>query len=394
MKIDLLSPEFIENPYPTYTKLREQAPVFSLESGSWLITRHSDVDFLLKDSLLNKDVPSVINRAYGRDMGDEPFFRINNIFWASMASDRRKIIVKALNTNKINEIRGRVKKSAEQLVDKWIECGNADLKTVFAYPFPVLVICNILSIELDNELDFLYEAKLISRAIEPSPLSSEELEITNAASLRLSNFFAKICQQRRDQPGEDVISQLLLGEEGGERLAEDEIIANLIILFVAGYGTTANSLCIILRLLFLYPEQRALLLNKPELLPRAVEEGLRFSPSAPITFRSAITSFELHGVQIAVGDNIYLALDSANHDPDAFVDPDRFWIERPPTDKRSLAFGQGKHFCLGARLVSLALEVALETLIERLPDLNIDTDQLKWEKTWVFKGLESLPASW
>jgi cytochrome P450 len=99
-------------------------------------------------------------------------------------------------------------------------------------------------------------------------------------------------------------------------------------------------------------------------------------------------------VQIAAGDSIYLALDSANHDPDAFVEPDRFWIERPPTDKKSLAFGQGKHFCLGARLGSLALEVALETLLERLPDLNIDTDQLKWEKTWVFKGLESLPATW
>jgi hypothetical protein len=167
------------------------------------------------------------------------------------------------------------------------------------------------------------------------------------------------------------------------------------ILFVAGYGTTANALCNTLRLLFLYPEQRELLIAKPELLSCAVEEGIRFSTSAPITFRTTTEPLELHGIQIAVGDTVYLSIDSANHDQDVFVEPDRFWIERPPTVKKSLTFGHGNHYCMGAKLGTLVLEVAIETLFRRLPNLTIDNvDQLKWEQTWVFKGLESLPARW
>lgn len=192
-----------------------------------------------------------------------------------------------------------------------------------------------------------------------------------------------------------MVSQLLAAEEEGARLGEDEIIANLIILFVAGYGTTANALCNTLRLLFLHPEQRELLIAKPELLPCAVEEGLRFSSSAPFTFRTVMESLELHGVQIAAGDAVYLSLDSSNHDPDVFEEPDRFWIERPPTVKKPLTFGQGNHYCLGVKLGAIEVEVAVETLFRRLPNLTVDNiDQLKWGPTWVFKGLESLPDRW
>ncbi len=395
MQLDLQSPEFIANPYPTYARLREQAPVYLIEPGAWLVTRYQDAEFLLKSPFLDKDVPSVFDQRYGRDMNDEPVYRIHNNFWVSMGLlGRRKLIVKALNAGKTSEIRVLVQKSAEQLVDKWIGSGQADLMTVFAYPLPVQVTCNMLNIELQQGLDFLAETKLMARTAEPNPLTAEELDIANAAALRLEAFFREVCQQRRKQPGDDLVSQLLAAEEDGERLSEDEIISNLIILFVAGYGTTANALCNTLRLLFLYPEQRELLIAKPELLSSAVEESLRFSSSAPITARTAIESFEFNGVQIAPGDTVYIALDSANHDPEVFDEPDRFWIERPAL-KKSLAFGHGSHYCLGAKLGAIELEVALETLFRRLPNLTIDNvDQLKWEPTWVLRGLESLPARW
>jgi cytochrome P450 len=395
MKLDLQSPEFIANPYPVYVRLREQPLVYLLSPGVWLITRYHDVEHLLKSPLLNKNVPAMYVQQYGRDMSDESVYRIHNNFWVSMGSPRRKLVVKALNARKTNEVRAVVQKSAEQLVDKWIGYGQADLMTVFAYPLPVQVICNMLNIELEQSLDFLEETKLMAKFAEPNPLTAVELVEANAAALRLEGFFREICQQRRKQSGIDLVSQLLVAEEEGERLSEDEIIANLIMLFVAGYGTTANALCNTLRLLFLYPDQRELLIAKPELLPNAVEEGLRFSSSAPFTFRTAMEAFELHGVQITAGDAVYLALDSANHDPEVFVDPDRFWIERPSAVKKSLTFGQGSHYCLGAKLGAIEVEVALETLFRRLPNLTIDNiDQLKWEPTWVFKGLESLPARW
>lgn len=395
MQLDFQSSEFLINPYPTYARLREQAPVYLLETGVWLITRYFDVEHLLKSSLLNKDVPSVFNQRYGRNMNDEPVYRIHNNFWVSMDSPRRKLVVKAFNARKMSEVRGLMQKSAEQLMDKWIARGQIDLMTAFACPLPVQVICNMLDIELEQSLDFLAETKLMARPGEPAPLTATELSEANAAALRLEEFFREICRQRRQHPGDDLVSQLLIAEDAGESLNEDEIISNLIILFVAGYGTTANALCNILRLLFLYPEQRELLIAKPELLPKAVEEGLRFCSSAPITFRTAMESFEFNGVQIEAGDSIYLALDSANHDPEVFDDPDRFWIERPLTTKKSLAFGHGAHYCLGAKLGALEVEVALETLFRRLPNLTIDNiDQLKWEPTWVLRGLESLPVRW
>jgi len=395
MQLDFQSPEFIANPYPTYARLREQAPVYQLEPGVWLITRYHDIEQLLKNPFLNKDVPSIYDQRYGRDMNVEPVYRIHNNFWASMnLLHRRKLIVKALNASKISEVRALVQRSAEQLVDKWVDCGQADLMNVFAYQLPVQVICNMLNIELEQGLDFLAETKLMARTAEPNLLTVAELDVTNAAALRLEGFFREICQQRRKQPGEDLVSQLLAAEEDGERLSEDEIISNLIILFVAGYGTTANALCNTLRLLFLYPGQRELLIAKPELLPCCVEEGLRFNSSAPITARTVQESFEFNGVQIAAGDAIYLALDSANHDPEVFDEPDRFWIERPAL-KKSLAFGHGSHYCLGAKLGAMEVEVALEILFRRLPNLTIDNvEQLKWEPTWVLRGLESLPARW
>lgn len=395
MQLEIQSPEFINNPYPTYSRLREQTPIYLLKSGVWLVTRYHDVEYLLKSSRLNKNASEIYNQSYGRTISDEPVFRIHKNFWASMGSSRRKLVVKALNARKVSEVRELVQKSADQLMDKWTDCGQADLMTVFAYPLPVQVICNMLNIELQGNLDFLAETKMMARAAEPSPLTATELEDTNAAALRLEVFFREICQQRHKQPSDDLVSQLLIAEEDGERLSEDEIIANLIILFVAGYGTTANALGNTLRLLFLYHEQRELLLAKPELLSGAVEEALRFSSSAPFTFRTAIEPLELHGVQIAAGDSVYLSLDSANHDPEVFEEPDRFWIERPSTLKKSLTFGQGSHYCLGAKLGALTVEVALETLFRRLPNLTIDNvGQLKWEPTWMFRSLESLPARW
>jgi cytochrome P450 len=396
MQIDFQSPEFIADPYPTYAILREQAPVYQLESGSWLITRYQDVEYLLKSPRLNKDIPSIMfNQRYRQDMSEEPVYRFHNHFWGMMDTPhRRKLIVKAVNARRIGDVRTLVQESADKLVDQWIAAGQVDLLQVFAYALPIQVTCRTLDIELEQSLDFLAEIKLILRPGEPNPLSEAELAACNAAALRLNSFFGEICRQRRQQPGDDLVSQLLSAEENGERLSDEDVICNLIMLFVSGYGTTANALCNILRLLFLYPEQRELLKARPELLANAVEEGLRFSSSGPMTFRTAMEAFEFNGVRIEPGDALYLSLDSANHDPEAFTDPDRFWIERPDL-KKSLAFGLGSHYCLGAKLGAMEVEVALETLFRRLPNLTVDNaDRLQWEPTWVLRGLQSLPVRW
>jgi len=399
MKPDFRSAEFITDPYPLYARLREQAPVYPLAPKTWLVTRYHDADQVLRDPRLGKDFPSVLARRYGRDMGEEPAFRIVNAFLLLMnppAHTRlRGLVSKAFSVRQAHELRVLAQRIAEDLVDGWIGQGQADLAEVFNYPLTVRVICAMLDIELDHSLEFQAETQALIKTFELAPLNAAELAAANAAALRFEEFFRAVCRQRRQRPGGDLVSLLLRAEEGGDRLGEDEIIANIVMLFIAGHETTANMLGNALGLLFRHPEQLERLKADLGLLPRAVEECLRFDTSVQIAARVALQAVELNGVPIASGDTIYLALGAANRDPEVFDEPDRFDITRPEATLKALAFGGGAHYCLGARLARIELETALETLIRRLPNLRIKAlDGLQWKPTFTVRGLQSLPAEW
>ena len=399
MKPDFRSPAFIADPYPLYARLREQAPVYALGPQTWLVTGYHDADQVLRDSRLGKDFPSVLARRYGRDMGGEPVFRIVNAFLLLMnppAHTRlRGLVSKAFSVRQANELRVLTQRLAEGLVDDWIGLGQADLVDVFNYPLTVRVICAMLDIELEHSLAFQTETQALVKTFELAPLSAAELASANAAATRFDEFFREVCRQRRQRPGGDLVSLLLRAEEGGERLSEDEIIANIVLLFTAGHETTANMLGNALSLLFRHPEQLARLKAEPGLLPKAVEECLRFDTSVQIAARVALEPLELRGARIAAGDTVYLALGAANRDPSVFDEPDRFDIDRPEsTLKKALSFGGGAHYCLGARLARIELETALETLFRRLPGLDIPPHGLQWKPTFTVRGLESLPATW
>ncbi len=399
MKPDFRSAEFITDPYPLYARLREQAPVYPLAPKTWLVTRYHDADQVLRDPRLGKDFPSVLARRYGRDMGEEPAFRIVNAFLLLMnppAHTRlRGLVSKAFSVRQAHELRVLAQRIAEDLVDGWIGQGQADLAEVFNYPLTVRVICAMLDIELDHSLEFQAETQALIKTFELAPLNAAELAAANAAALRFEEFFRAVCRQRRQRPGGDLVSLLLRAEEGGDRLGEDEIIANIVMLFIAGHETTANMLGNALGLLFRHPEQLERLKADLGLLPRAVEECLRFDTSVQIAARVALQAVELNGVPIASGDTIYLALGAANRDPEVFDEPDRFDITRPEATLKALAFGGGAHYCLGARLARIELETALETLIRRLPNLRIKAlDGLQWKPTFTVRGLQSLSAEW
>lgn len=399
MKPDFRSAEFIADPYPTYARLREHAPVFPLAPKTWLVTRYHDADQVLRDPRLGKDFPAVLARRYGRDMGGEPAFRIVSAFMLLMNppghTRLRGLVSKAFGVRQAHELRMLAQRNAEALVDGWIDRGQADLVEAFAYPLPVRVICAMLDVELEHSLEFQRETQALLKTLELAPLTAEELDAANSAALRFEAFFLDICRQRRKKPGNDLVSLLLRAEEGGDRLGEDEIIANIVMLFIAGHETTANMLGNALALLFRHPDQLARLKAEPQLLPRAVEECLRYDTSVQIAARAALAPVELAGVPIAAGDTVYLALGAANRDPAAFDQPDRFLIDRPEATAKPLAFGGGAHYCLGARLARIELETALETLFRCLPGLDIGKpDRLRWKPTFTIRGLESLPATW
>jgi cytochrome P450 len=394
MKIDFRSPAFIDNPYPVYAELRKQAAVTPLSKLAWLVTGYKEADQVLRDprlgALASNDSP---------DATAEPAYRIRTNFLPfnnpPMHTRLRGLLSKSFSVRQANELRVLVQSVEDDLIDGWIGRGQADLVEVFNYPLTIRVICAMLDIEQAHSAALQTATSALVKTLEFSQLDPQELAAANAAALRFEAFFRDMCRERRHHRGNDLISLLLQAEEGSERMSEEEIIANIVFLFMAGHETTANMLGNALFLLFRHPEQLARLREQPSLMPKAVEECLRFESSVQITVRVALEPMEIGGVSIAVGESIYLALGAANRDPAVFEEPDRFDIDRPDATPKALSFGNGIHYCIGARLARMELESALETLFHRLPNLRIDNlDGLQWKPTFNLRGLQSLPATW
>jgi cytochrome P450 len=396
---DLQSPEFLADPYPLYARLREAGPVASLMPGAWLVTRYAEADRLLRDPRLGKAFLAGVARRYGPEATGEPLFQVVNRFMLLMNPPEhtrlRTLVSKAFSARQAPDLRRLARQEAERLVDGFIDQGRADLVTAFAYPLPIRVICTLLDLSLEHSLEFQEETQALAKAFELSPISRAEIDAGNRAAQVFDGYFREVCRERRRNPGPDLISLLLRAEEGDQRLTEDEIIANITLLFVAGHETTANMVGNALLSLFRHPDQLALLRSRPELLPRAVDEALRYESSVQVAARTAMQDVDVGGVTLRQGEGVYVYLGATNRDPAVFEAPDEFRIERPEPTPNPLSFGGGAHYCLGARLARIELETALETLFRRLPELRLkDIDNPRWKPTLTIRGLASLEATW
>jgi cytochrome P450 len=208
-----------------------------------------------------------------------------------------------------------------------------------------------------------------------------------------AEYFRSLFELRRRQPGEDLTSQLVQAEEEGSKLSNEELTANIILLFGAGHETTVNLIGNGLLALARNPDQLRLLQSKPLLIVNAIEELLRYDSSVQLTGRTALEDVEVGGTQVAKGESVLCLLGAANRDPSVYPDPDRLDITR--ANIRPLSFGGGIHFCLGAQLARIEGEVAISTLLRRFPNLKLDNPgNPDWRQTFVLRGLNRLPASW
>jgi cytochrome P450 len=233
------------------------------------------------------------------------------------------------------------------------------------------------------------------RLLDPVPLSRAEIDEANASNAMARIYFQRLFELRRSNPGDDLTSQLLQAEEDGSKLSSDELIANIILLFGAGHATTVNLIGNGLLALYRHPDQLALLKANPALITNAIEEFLRYDSSVQLTGRVALEDIDdLGGKKIPKGETVLCLLGSANRDPAVYPDrPETLDIVRP--NVRPLSFGGGIHFCLGAQLARIEAEVAIATLLRRLPDLRLDDPvNPEWRPTFVLRGLKRLPASW
>jgi cytochrome P450 len=396
---DPLSPEFIRDPYPHYERLRRTDPVHVTPHGMFLASRHAEASLVLRDKRFGKDFVERSKRRYGPKIIEEPIFRSMSHWMLQQDppdhTRLRCLVVKAFTARRVEDMRPRIQQVVDQTIDRVAERGQMDLIEDFAFRLPVTIICDMLGIPEEHREVFYTGSRDGGRILDPVPMTSAEIAQGNAANLMAQMYFQQLFELRRRNPGEDLTTQLVQAEEDGSKLSNEELTANIILLFGAGHETTVNLIGNALLALHRNPDQLALLKSNPALITNSIEEFLRYDSSVQLTGRVALEDIDgLGDKKIPKGETVLCLLGSANRDPVVYPDrPDRLDITRP--NVRPLSFGGGIHFCLGAQLARIEAEIAISTLLRRLPELRLDdADNPEWRPTFVLRGLKRLPASW
>ena len=394
-----LSPDFIRDPYPHYVRMRTTDPVHLTPLGVYVASRHAEVSLVVRDKRFGKDYVERTIRRYGPKIMDEPVFRSMSHWMLQQDppdhTRLRGLVVKAFTARRVEDMRPRIQQIVDETLDRIIPQGKMDLIEDFAFRLPVTIICDMLGIPEEHREVFYTNSRDGGRLLDPVPLTPDEIKQGNAGNAMAAMYFQQMFELRRKTPGDDLITQLVQAEEDGSKLSNEELTANIILLFGAGHETTVNLIGNGLLALHRNPDQLALLKARPELITNAIEEFLRYDSSVQLTGRVALEDIDdLGGKRIPKGESVLCLLGAANHDPAVYPDhPERLDITRP--NVRPLSFGGGIHFCLGAQLARIEAEVAISTLLRRIPDLRLDDAvNPEWRPTFVLRGLKRLPASW
>jgi cytochrome P450 len=396
---DFRDPAFLADPYPVFRKLRASAPVFKAPLGRRFLTAYDDVAALLRDRRFGKgyDDPESLVRRFGPTAMQEPaVIELTHMMLMSDPPDHtrlRGLVTKAFTARRIEALRANIQVLTGRLLDKVVSLGRMDAIRDLAYPLPVLVICELLGIPEPDRAHFVTGSSSGGALLNPVPPTRAELDSANAGTVRSSTYFEALFEQRRQDPRDDLITQLVQAEEAGDRLTTAELRANVSLLFAAGHETTVNLIGNGLYQLLKHPDQWQILRDDPSTIPNAIEEILRFDPPVQAVARTVLEPVELSGMALERHDMVISLLGAANRDPAIFIDPERLDVTRK--DLRPLSFGGGIHFCLGAQLARIEAAVVFETVLRRLPNLRLaDPDHPKWRPSFVLRGLTELPVAW
>ena len=386
---------FITDPYPAYDELRRAGRIhYDERTDHWLITRHADVNALLRDRRFGR---TYLHRATHEEMGRLPDTELEAPFWHVVRNgmlDReppdhtrlRSLVSKAFTPRRVAEMRDTIQGIVDRLVDEALARGEFDLLATVLEPLPVTVIAELLGIpDEDRHLLRPWSAE-ICLMYELNP-SDEYAQRAARASVEFGDYLAHLSRARRANPGSDLISGLTQVVEEGDRLTEDELVGTCVLLLNAGHEASVNGSGNGWWALFRNPGELAPLRADPGLLPSAVEELLRYDTPLQLFERWVLEDSEICGVQVPKGAELGLMFGSSNRDPDVFADPDRLDLGRDPNPH--ISFGAGIHFCLGAPLARLEMLVAFETILRRMPDLQL-LEEPEWKPTYIIRGLKSL----
>jgi|SRR5690606_10536767 len=393
---DPWSPEFIAHPYEVYRELREKEPVSYFEpTNQWLISRYADVNALLRDH--RRLGRSYLHVATHEEFGRQPEPEFQEPFWRVVRAGMldveppvhtrlRRLVSKAFTPRMVESLRPRIRQIATELATRFAESGGGDLIAEVAEPLPVTVIAEMLGIpEADRHLLRPWSADMCKMYELNPPLEAQHTAVR--AAVEFADYLRELARERRERPGDDMISTLARIADDGDRLTEDELIGTCVLLLNAGHEATVNATGSAWWALFRNPGTLERLRAEPELLPTAIEELLRFDTPAQMFERWVLEDIEVHGVRIPRGSEVALLFGSANRDPEVFDDPDRLDLGRDPNPH--LTFGAGIHFCLGAPLARVELQESFRALLRAAPAIEPVTEP-EWKPQYIIRGLREL----
>ena len=399
---DPYDPAWVEDPYAVYAELRRSNPVHRNALGFWVYTRHSDCLAILRDRRSSSDGRNV-DEATFRDLRavDLPAQRGPEAMLAEMApflfrdppdhTRLRGLVQKAFTPRVVEGLRPRLEEICDGLLDEAFERGEVDLVADYAYPLPVQIIVEMLGVPAADHEQFRVWSHALARGLDPDfLLPPEAVQQRLGAILSFVQYFASLIEERRQKPGEDLLTRLIQTEEQGDALTQGELLSTCILLLVAGHETTVNLISGGALALMERPDQLTRFRDDPAVVRSGVEEMLRFVCPVQLTGRVALEDMEVGGARIAAGQFSMLLIGSANRDPDAFTNPDTFDVAR--ADNNHLGFGFGIHHCLGAPLARLEAQIALPALLRRARHLERMSDELSYKENIVLRGLETLPV--
>ncbi|MEU3951726.1 cytochrome P450 [Streptomyces achromogenes] len=392
---DPWDPAFVADPYPAYAELRARGRVIRYEpSDQWLVPHHADVSALLRDRRLGRTyLHRFTHEEFGRTPPPpehEPFHTLNDHGMLDLEPPDhtriRRLVAKAFTPRTVERLAPYVHRLAGELVAALVGNGGGDLLTDVAEPLPVAVIAELLGIpEADRPLLRPWSADICGM-YELNP-SEETAARAVRASVEFSGYLRELIAARRAEPGEDLVSALIVAHDEGDRLTGQELVSTVVLLLNAGHEATVNATVNGWYALFRHPGQLAALRADHSLVPSAIEELLRYDTPLQLFERWVLDDIEIDGTTIPRGSEVALLFGSANHDPAVFADPGRLDLTR--AENPHISFSAGIHYCVGAPLARIELAASLTALLERAPTLALAAEPER-RPNFVMRGLRGL----
>ena len=391
----LLDPEVLANPYPLFHRLRREDPVhWDMYLHAWVVTRYADVlEVLHSFSADRTPTPAQLSEMGLSELNPIAQVMIKQMLFldASAHTRLRGLASKAFTPARVESLRTHIREIVNGLLDQIEPRGGMDVIADLADPLPAIVTAELLGVPTSDHPKLKNWSANFAEMLGNFQHNPERTPLVLRTVEEMTSYFRDAIQEIKAHPREGLIHSMLTAEVDGDRLTEEEVIANVVVTMVGGQETTTNLIGNGLLTLLRHPDEMKRLSADLSLIPSAVEEMLRFEPPSQHTARLAPSDRELGGKLIRKRQAVIAVMAAANRDPERFADPDRFDITR--ADNRHLSFGYAAHFCFGAPLARAEGQIAFEMMLRRLKNLRLEPQSLGWRNNLGLRGLTSLKVA-